>query len=236
MAEQQVVVLTGAAGGIGSVAASLYAASGATLLLVDRDRGRLEALAGNLGGRAAISVSSLESPKACHAAMGGLQRIDALVHLAGIYETDSLDAASRSIWDRTLAVNLTSAFDLAAAARPKMQAGGRMVFVSSIAFRRGSFDHIAYSASKGGIVGLVRALARHLAPDILVNGVAPGIIDTAMPAAVIAERGEALLREIPLRRWGSAGEVVRVIRFLTGPDSTYVTGQIINVDGGIVNG
>jgi NAD(P)-dependent dehydrogenase (short-subunit alcohol dehydrogenase family) len=111
-----------------------------------------------------------------------------------------------------------------------------MVFASSLAFRRGSFDHIAYSAAKGGIAGLVRALARALAPKALVNGVAPGIILTGMPEHMLEapDRRERLLAETTLKRFGHPREVATVLRFLLSDDSSFITGQLINVDGGVV--
>jgi NAD(P)-dependent dehydrogenase (short-subunit alcohol dehydrogenase family) len=128
---------------------------------------------------------------------------------------------------------------MAAAAAPRMDPDevGRMVFASSLAFRRGSFDHVAYSAAKGGIVGLVRALSRGLAPAVLVNGLAPGIILTGMPDHILAvpERRERLLAETALKRFGQPREVATVIHFLLGAGSSYITGQVINVDGGVIN-
>ena len=92
-----------------------------------------------------------------------------------------------------------------------------------------------YASAKGGLVGLTRALSRRYAPNILVNALAPGIIDTAMPAKIIAERGDRVVSEIPLRRIGRPEEVAGVIHFLLSDDLSYVTGQLINVDGGIIN-
>jgi NAD(P)-dependent dehydrogenase (short-subunit alcohol dehydrogenase family) len=160
-------------------------------------------------------------------------------HLAGIFRPDALAAAARPLWDQTIATNLTNAFDMAAAVRPRLDPAvvSRMVFASSLAFRRGSFDHIAYSAAKGGIVGLVRALARGLAPAVLVNGLAPGIILTGMPDHIIEvpERRERLLAETALKRFGQPREVATVIRFLLSEDSSFITGQVIDVDGGVVS-
>jgi 3-oxoacyl-[acyl-carrier protein] reductase len=239
--EDKLIVITGAAGGIARATARLLLADGARLLLIDPSAAALSAGAAELAGgeRVRTAVSALESPEACVAALAGVDRpVYALVHLAGIFRPDALDGAHRPVWDATMAANLTNAFDMAAAVRPRLdpEATCRMVFASSLAFRRGSFDHIAYSAAKGGIVGLVRALARALAPDVLVNGVAPGIILTGMPQHIldVPERRERLLAETTLKRFGEAREVATVIRFLLSDDASFITGQLINVDGGVM--
>ena len=240
--EEQLIVITGGAGGIARETAQLLLADGARLLLIDPDAAGLEARAAELaaGDRLKTVVSSLDTPEACAAALeGSAQPLYALVHLAGIFLPDALEAAQRPLWDQTIAANLTNAFDMAAAVKPRLDPAAicRMVFASSLAFRRGSFDHIAYSAAKGGIVGLVRALARGLAPGVLVNGLAPGIILTGMPEHIIGEpaRRERLLAETALKRFGQPREVATVIRFLLSEDSSYITGQVINVDGGVIN-
>ena len=240
--EDKLIVITGGAGGIARETARLLLADGARLLLIDPDGAGLEALAAELaaGDLVRTTVSALATPRECAATLeGSPQPLYALVHLAGIFRPDGLDAGQRPLWDQTIAANLTNAFDMAAAVRPHLdpQAVCRMVFASSLAFRRGSFDHIAYSAAKGGIVGLVRALARGLAPEVLVNGLAPGIILTGMPDHTIAApaRRERLLAETALKRFGQPREVATVIRFLLSADSSYITGQVINVDGGVIN-
>jgi 3-oxoacyl-[acyl-carrier protein] reductase len=240
--EDRLIVITGGAGGIARATAKLLLADGARLLLIDPSASALEAAAAELapGARVRTAVSALESPEACALALADVDRpIYALVHLAGIFQPDALEPTHRALWDATMAANLTNAFDMAAAVRPRLdpEATCRMVFASSLAFRRGSFDHIAYSAAKGGIVGLVRALARALAPAVLVNGVAPGIILTGMPEHLleVPERRERLLAETTLQRFGEPREVATVIRFLLSDDSSFITGQLINVDGGVVH-
>jgi NAD(P)-dependent dehydrogenase (short-subunit alcohol dehydrogenase family) len=96
--------------------------------------------------------------------------------------------------------------------------------------------HVAYSAAKGGLVGLVRALSRRYGQRVLVNALAPGVIDSPKPRHLIAVRGEQLLAEIPLGRYGQPHEVATVIRFLLSDDASYISGQVINVDGGMVSG
>ena len=104
-------------------------------------------------------------------------------------------------------------------------------------FNRGAYFHTAYSGAKGAIVGMARSLARREAPNILVNVVAPGIIDTPMIRDLVKARGQqAIVQEIPVQRIGTAYEVSAVIRFLLSEDASYITGQVINVDGGIVSG
>lgn len=238
-----VVVITGGAGGIARATVPMLLADGADLVLIDPDRGALREAAESFGAgdRIRTVASALDSPDACSAALEGLTRpLYALIHLAGLFHPDALDAASRPVWDRVIAANLTTAFDVAAAVEPRLDRASttRMVFASSLAFRRGSVDHIAYTAAKGGIVGLVRALARRLAPKTLVNGVAPGIILTGMPAHLLADpkRARALTGETLLKRFGQPEEVAHVLCFLIGPGATLITGQVINVDGGVVLG
>jgi 3-oxoacyl-[acyl-carrier protein] reductase len=187
-------------------------------------------------------LSELDTPGACAAAIEAAGApVHALVHLAGVFEKDAMDADDRTVWDRAIGVNLTSAYDMAVAFSTRFARGptdrdsARIVLTSSVAYRRGSAAYPPYAAAKAGLVGLTRSLARRLAPDVLVNAVAPGLIDTRMAVDTIAERGEAYKNEIPVKRFGHPSEVASVIRFLCSRDSSYVNGQTITVDGGITN-
>lgn len=232
------IVITGGAGGIGVAAARTFLDHGAHVLLLDPDGERLEQVKAELGGTRIFIVATDLADAAVRAdLMERAKPVYALVHLAGLFEPDPLDADDHGVWDRAIAANLTNAYDMAVAFRPCADPRGpaRVVFASSIAFRRGSAGHVAYGAAKGGIVGLTRSLSRRWAPDVLVNAVAPGVIRTRMTEALIAERGEGYQRDIPLQRFGEAAEVASVIRFLCSRDSSYVTGQTITIDGGLTN-
>ncbi|MYN12365.1 SDR family oxidoreductase [Pusillimonas sp. TS35] len=232
------IAITGAGGGIGHACAQQLDRHGVRLVLVDRNEAALKSVVGSLQGtKHEVRCSDLDSPEKCAQALACDGPLYGLIHMAGIYEQDDLGEQYRSVWDRTLKVNLDMVFDLVSAAISQMSGPGqgRLVLAASVAYRRGSWDHLAYSASKGGVAAMVRALSRKMAPGVLVNGVAPGIIDTGMPAQVIASRGDSLRREIPLQRWGTAEEVANVAIFLCSDASSYITGQIINVDGGMVN-
>lgn len=228
-----VVVITGAAGGIGRALCELLHARGHALHLIDRDADRLVALADGLDATCHAGVA--DSPAAARQALApAAGAIAGFAHLAGAMEDDAALGDAPGVWDRMIAHNLRNGYDFATALADRLPEGrmGRLVFTSSLAFRRGAVDAVAYSAAKAGLVGLTRALARRFRARATVNAVAPGIIKTRMPEAVIARRGDQLLREIPLGRFGEPSEVAGAIAFLLGPDSSYITGQCLNVDGG----
>jgi len=232
------IVITGGAGGIGVATARAFLEHGAHVLLLDPDGQRLSEAKAALGGtRVFTAATDLATPAVCDALLTQARPLYALVHLAGVFERDPLDPDDHGVWDRAIAANLTSAYDMAVAFRRHADTRGpaRIVLASSVAFRRGSPAYAAYGAAKGGIVGLTRSLARRFAPDILVNAVAPGVILTRMTDDIIAERGDAYRQDIPLQRFGDPGEVASVIRFLCSHDASYVTGQTITVDGGLTN-
>ena len=232
------IVITGGAGGIGVATARAFLDHGAHVLLLDPDEQRLNEAKTVLGGTRVFTVATdLSSLGVRDDLLARAKPVYALVHLAGLFEPDPLDPQDHGVWDRAMAANLTNAYDMAVLLPRYADPRGpsRMVFVSSVAFRRGSAGYAAYGAAKGGIVGLTRSLARRFAPDILVNAVAPGVIRTRMTDRIIAERGDTYRQDIPLQRFGDPGEVASVIRFLCSRDSSYITGQTITVDGGLTN-
>ena len=214
------------------------------MLLIDPDTAAMDRARQRYAGsdRVRFHVSPIDSAEACASALDAAEGpIHALVHLAGVFEQDPMDPTDHGVWDRAIAGNLTNAYDMAVAFQTRTASSAdagpaRLVFVSSLAFNRGAWQHVPYSAAKGGLVGMTRALARRFGPEVLVNAIAPGIITTTMPAQVIADRRDRLLQEIPLKRFGEPREVATVIEFLCGPGSTYITGQLLNVDGGTING
>lgn len=227
------VAITGAAGGIGRALCDVLRDRGFRLHLIDRDGTGLQALAETHG--ATWHEGAARSAAQARAALAGAAGpLHGFVHLAGAMTEDPRLGDDPQVWEAMMADNLTNAYHFATALDERLEDGrlGRLVFTSSLAFRRGAVDAVAYSAAKGGLVGMTRALARRFARKATVNAVAPGIIETRMPAAVIAKRRDRLLAEIPLGRFGAPEEVGRVIAFLLGPDATYVNGQTINIDGG----
>jgi 3-oxoacyl-[acyl-carrier protein] reductase len=233
------IVVTGGAGGIGIETVRRFMAEGGHVIMCDRDQEALQRAQDELGKvRLGLFRSDLDSPEACAAVIEAAGApVYALVHLAGLFERDPLDPDDHGVWNRAIAANLTNAYDMAVAfsTRYDQREPARIVLTSSIAYRRGSADRVPYAAAKGGIVGLTRALSRKLAPYVLVNAIAPGVIETKMAEPLIAERGADYVKEIPLGRFGKPSEIASVIRFLCSSDASYITGQTITIDGGITN-
>jgi NAD(P)-dependent dehydrogenase (short-subunit alcohol dehydrogenase family) len=234
------IVITGGAGGIGSAAALQFLNASASVHLVDVDERRLRDTQARLAPHGAVtwSVSRLESPQACREAFdaaGGA--LHALVHMAGLFEDDSL-SDDRGVWQRAIASNLTSAYDASIVFRElrDKQSPGCIVLATSRSFQRGGVGVAAYSAAKGGIVGLTRTFSREFAPDIRVNCVSPGLIRTPMAADLISRAGQQRLAEIPLHRFGEPEDVAGPIVFLCSEAAAYITGQMLTVDGGVING
>ena len=232
-------VITGASGGIGSELVKTLIDSDTKLMLIDSDKHSLQKLKDKYKNKniSYLNFSFENESNYTDLLKSLINPINGFIHLAGLLESDKGENGKDIIWERAIQNNLTNAYKLIEALLPKFSNTeiGRVILISSLAYRRGAFDHIPYTASKGGITGLVRAYSRKLAPKILVNGLAPGIINTKMPQDLIKERGDDLIKQIPQKRFGEPEEVASVILFLLSNLSSYINGQIINVDGGIIN-
>ena len=211
-------VITGASGGIGTELVKILVESSVNLVLIDSDEDSLQKLKKKYNYKNIYYLNfSFENENNYKDLLTLLDKpINGFIHLAGILESDKNQADKNIIWERAIQNNLTNGYKLIEALLPKFNKNeiGRIILISSLAYRRGAFDHIPYTASKGGITGLVRAYSRKLAPKILVNGLAPGIINTKMPKDIIKERGDDLIQQIPQKRFGEPEEVANVILFL----------------------
>ena len=236
------ILVTGAAGGIGSCLVQMLLKAKAKVIAIDQDASGLSTLS-NMTQRSpnlTIIPSNLADETSAVDALEGVEALYGLVHLAGTFDPDNFVIGdTKNVFDQSINANVRNFYSLFIAAKPALRASSnaRIVLCSSVAFNRGAYFHTAYSGAKGAIVGMARSLARREAPNILVNVVAPGIIDTPMIRDLVKARGQqAIVQEIPVQRIGTAYEVSAVIRFLLSEDASYITGQVINVDGGIVWG
>ncbi|VTU24561.1 3-oxoacyl-[acyl-carrier-protein] reductase FabG [Variovorax sp. PBL-H6] len=238
---EKTILITGGAGGIGVESARVFLEAGARVRLVDRSTDALERAAQALGapGELQVQTNGLADQEDCMRALTDGPLPYALVHLAGISLPDPEDTADLTLFDETMSANVRNGYQLGrlfhAHCAGTAELPTRVVFACSLAFRRGGLDRIAYSAAKGAIAGMVRAMTRRFAPAVHVNAVAPGIILTPMSRQLIADRADKLMSEIPIRRFAEPREVATVIEFLCSPASSYVNGQIINVDGGTIH-
>lgn len=237
----KVALITGAAGGIGSVLADQLYAAGAHLVLADINLAGVEAKAAELtGGKGrAIAVEVNSSEQASIEALVERVReefgvLDFLVPAAGIYPTAHLADMPFADWRKVMAINLDGVFLLTQGLLPLMPEGGSIVNLASVAGHRGSLGHAHYSVSKAGIIALTRNFALELGErGIRVNAVSPGIIATSMTESIRAEKGDLLLAQTPLHRNGEPGETASVIAFLLSDAASFVHGEVIHINGGL---
>jgi len=237
------VLVTGAASGIGAALARRLAHEGARVALADCDGDRARAVAETLraAGHEAIAFDcDVTSPDACRDAVAATSEafggIDILVNNAGITRDQLLMRMKREDWDRVLEVNLTGAFVCTQAVlRPMMkQRTGRIVGISSVVGQMGNAGQANYAASKAGLIGFSKSLAREVAArNITVNVVAPGLIDTDMTRALPPGVQAEWQSKVPLGRFGTPEDVAAAVCFLASDEASYITGQVLAVNGGM---
>lgn len=239
--EGRTALVTGGAQGIGLETAKLLAAAGARVAICDLAESGEAALQA-LGGAGAYFRCDVSDAEAVERTVGAVVErfgtLDILINNAGIAIDGLLLRMKRDDWERTIDINLSGAFYFCKAAVRhllKARSGGRIVNISSVVGEQGNAGQVAYSASKAGLIGVTRSLARELAGrGVTVNAVAPGFIATRMTDDhVQGENRERLVAAIPLGRVGEPREVAEAVRFLCGPGAAYITGQVLRVNGGL---
>ncbi len=238
----KVAIVTGASRGIGRAVAVLLASRGAHVVAAARgDHAAAAASAIQVAGRRAeaASLDVLDTASVEALVGGALERhghIDILVNNAGIARDQLLLRMKREDWDQVIATNLTAAFACAQAVIKPMikQRGGRIINISSVVGQTGNGGQTNYAASKAGLIGFSKALAREVASrHITVNVVAPGLIDTDMTRTITGRMQGDWAAQIPLGRLGDPGDVAAAVCFLASDEASYITGQVLAVNGGM---
>jgi 3-oxoacyl-[acyl-carrier protein] reductase len=238
----KVALVTGASRGIGAAVAKTLAAQGAAVVAAARGANAESTVfdivgAGGLAEAASMDVTDAASVEAAvKAALDKHGRIDILVNNAGIARDQLLMRMKRDDWDAVIATNLTAAFTCSQAVlRPMVkQRSGRIINISSVVGQMGNAGQVNYAASKAGLIGMAKALAREVASrGITVNVVAPGLIDTDMTKAISAGSADTWAAQIPLGRLGTPQDVAWTVCFLASDEAAYITGQVVAVNGGM---
>jgi 3-oxoacyl-[acyl-carrier protein] reductase len=235
--------VSGASQGIGRACALALAKMGARIALAARNEAKLEAVAAEIeaaGGQAKpflMDVSDEASIQAAaKASIAHFGAVEILVNNAGITRDTLLLRMKRADWDAVMTTNLTGAFLLTQALLNSMLRArwGRIINVSSVVGRTGQGGQANYAASKAGLIGFTRSMAREVASrSVTVNAVAPGYIETAMTSVLEDKQREALLSHIPLGRAGTDEEVAHAVAFLASPQASYITGHVLDINGGL---
>lgn len=242
----RIALVTGASQGIGRACALELARAGATVALAARNEAKLTAVAAEIeaaGGQASafsLDIASEESIKAAaKAVIERFGKVEILVNNAGITRDGLMLRMKRSDWDDVLGTNLTGAFLLTQALLSPMLKNrwGRIINISSVVGRTGQAGQVNYAASKAGLIGLTRSIAREVASrGITVNAVAPGYIETPMTAVLDEKQRAAMMAQIPLGRAGTDSEIAQAVAFLASEAAAYITGHVLDVNGGMFMG
>ncbi|HVY51724.1 MAG TPA: SDR family NAD(P)-dependent oxidoreductase [Devosia sp.] len=238
----KVALVTGAAGSIGAAVSRRLAEDGAHVVLIDRAADALQSAAAPLGDKATTSVLDLADPDAIMTTVADLAHrfghLDVLVNNAGILSNNKIAAAGYDEWRRIMAVNLDAAFLMTKAVLPSMRANrwGRIIMMSSFSSKSGGITSgTAYSTSKAALIGLTFTVARETtAQGITVNAIAPAYVMSPMVSEQLsAEQRAALIAQIPVGRFCEPEEIAHVVSFLASPLSGFITGEVIDVNGGL---
>jgi 3-oxoacyl-[acyl-carrier protein] reductase len=244
--EGRVALVTGASQGIGQACASALAGQGASVALAARNQQKLEEVAGQIaaaGGKAAVfamDVTEEEQIKSgIKSALAHFGTIDILVNNAGITRDQLVMRMKRADWDAVLNTNLTSAYLCTQQVIGSMlkQRWGRIINITSVFGQIGQAGQANYASSKAGLIGLTMALAREVASrNITSNAVAPGFIETSMTAGLSEEFKHTAVKMIPLGRVGTPEDIANAVTFLASDEASYITGHVLNVNGGMLMG
>ena len=242
----RVALVTGASQGIGRACALVLAEAGATVAAAARSEDKLHALVQEIesrGGKAAafkLDVAKEDEIKSTvKAVLAQLGKVDILVNNAGITRDQLLMRMKRADWDDVIATNLTAPYLLTQAVISSMlkQRWGRIINITSINGQMGQAGQANYAASKAGLIGMTMAVAREVASrSITVNAVSPGWIDTAMTAELTQDLKDKMVAAVPLGRPGTDMEIAAAVRFLASEEAGYITGHVLNVNGGMLMG
>jgi 3-oxoacyl-[acyl-carrier protein] reductase len=228
-------LVTGASRGIGLACARALAESGAKVILAARDAAKLENAAREID-RAAWVQLDLSSHDSIKSAFSQAGKIDILVNNAAITKDGLALRMKKDDWDAVIATNLTGAFLAIQQVLHGMmkERWGRIINISSVVGEAGNPGQVNYVASKAGLIGMTKSLAQEMASrNITVNAIAPGFIETDMTAALSEELKANMLAHIPLKRFGKAEDVAAAVRFLASDDAAYITGHVMDVNGGM---
>jgi 3-oxoacyl-[acyl-carrier protein] reductase len=246
--EAPLAIVTGAGRGIGQAIARALAGDGFRVAAVDVDGQSAEATAGMLASEGApeptafqADVRDYERAQAIVGeVLGRFKRVDALVNNAGIAQPKAFVELTEAEWDFTIGVHLKGSFNWSHAVAPAMleRRSGRIVCISSVNAKTGgvfpAVSKTAYAAAKAGILGLVRGLARELAPDVTVNAICPGLIETQLTAVHwVGPLRDRTLAEIPAARIGQPADIANAVAFLVSERASYITGEALDVNGGL---
>ncbi len=240
----KIVLITGGARGIGKSIALDLAEAGANIVFTDiaseadmnNTAQEIKALGVDARGIFSNAASFTEAHQVVEQVLNHFNRLDILVNNAGITRDGLLMRMSEADWDLVITVNLKSVFNYTKAAiRPMMsQRSGKIINISSVVGVMGNAGQANYSASKAGIIGFTKSVAKELASrNIQVNAIAPGYVETAMTAKLTDDQRKLLIDAIPLKRTAQPKDIAAIVKFLSSPDSDYITGQVINVSGGL---